>query len=110
MTRVDRAPEGRAVEMDGWRPWIFLCRCIKCHMSLISHFSWALNFSNLLSIKALVRDASALTRESLTYYALVPKCALGFLGRFSCRCQACHLSGQRSHISATLGTNRVLLY
>lgn len=43
MTRVGGAPVGRAMEMDG--DLGFLCRCIKYHMSLLSHFSWALGFS-----------------------------------------------------------------
>lgn len=44
--RGESCGDGRMETLD------FLCHCIKCHMSLISHFSWALNFSNLLSIKA----------------------------------------------------------
>lgn len=43
MTRVGGAPVGRALEMDG--DLGFLCCCIQYHMSLLCHFSWALDFS-----------------------------------------------------------------
>lgn len=43
MTRVRGAPVGRTMEMDG--DLGFLCHFIKYHMSLLSHFSWALGFS-----------------------------------------------------------------
>lgn len=43
MTRVGGAPVGRALEMDG--DLGFLCHCIQYHMSLLCHFSWALDFS-----------------------------------------------------------------